>query len=152
MVQASVEISQARKCFTVNQQGRNVLNVQFQLQDNPQLGKPDTAADWALTVDWGIWGGKQKVGAGSKERLPYTFNQDIPLPRPDANSAIVEIWAKGNQSDKEVTKRLAGDAALEQCSGTPTLTQWGLIALAVLLAGSLAFMIRRRLAPRPAGA
>jgi hypothetical protein len=34
----------------------------------------------------------------------------------------------------------------------PTLTEWGLIALAVLLAGSLAFMIRRRLAPRPAGA
>jgi hypothetical protein len=27
-----------------------------------------------------------------------------------------------------------------------------LIVLAVLLAGSLAFMIRRRLAPRPAGA
>jgi hypothetical protein len=36
--------------------------------------------------------------------------------------------------------------------GVPTLTEWGLIALAVLLAGSLAFMIRRRLAPRPAGA
>jgi hypothetical protein len=34
----------------------------------------------------------------------------------------------------------------------PTLTEWGLIALAVLLAGSLAFMIRRRLAARPAGA
>jgi hypothetical protein len=34
----------------------------------------------------------------------------------------------------------------------PTLTEWGLIALAVLLAGSLAFMIRRRLAPRPARA
>jgi hypothetical protein len=34
----------------------------------------------------------------------------------------------------------------------PTLTEWGLLALAVLLAGSLAFMIRRRLAPRPAGA
>jgi|FaiFalDrversion2_1042247.scaffolds.fasta_scaffold22228_1 hypothetical protein len=37
-------------------------------------------------------------------------------------------------------------------AGVPTLTEWGLIALAVLLAGSLAFMIRRRLAPRPAGA
>jgi hypothetical protein len=36
--------------------------------------------------------------------------------------------------------------------GMPTLTEWGLIALAVLLAGSLAFMIRRRLAPRPAEA
>jgi len=34
----------------------------------------------------------------------------------------------------------------------PTLTEWGLIALAVLLAGSLAFMIRRRFTPRPAGA
>jgi hypothetical protein len=37
-------------------------------------------------------------------------------------------------------------------AGVPSLTEWGLIALAVLLAGSLAFMIRRRLAPRPAGA
>ena len=34
----------------------------------------------------------------------------------------------------------------------PTLTEWGLIALAVLLAGSLAWMIRRRVAIRPAGA
>jgi hypothetical protein len=42
-----------------------------------------------------------------------------------------------------------GPASLEP---VPTLTEWGLIALAVLLAGSLAFMIRRRLAPRPAGA
>jgi len=36
--------------------------------------------------------------------------------------------------------------------GVATLTEWGLIALAVLLAGSLAFMIRRRFAVRPAGA
>jgi hypothetical protein len=34
----------------------------------------------------------------------------------------------------------------------PTLTEWGLIVLAVLLASSLAWMIRRRFAPRPAGA
>jgi hypothetical protein len=34
----------------------------------------------------------------------------------------------------------------------PSLTDWGLIVLGLLLAGSLAFMIRRRLAPRPAGA
>ncbi len=37
-------------------------------------------------------------------------------------------------------------------AGVPTLTEWGLIVLGLLLAGSLAFMIRRRLAPRPAGA
>jgi hypothetical protein len=36
--------------------------------------------------------------------------------------------------------------------GLPTLTEWGLIALVVLLAGSLVFMIRRRFTPRPAGA
>ncbi len=36
--------------------------------------------------------------------------------------------------------------------GVPTLTEWGLIALGLLLAGSLAFMIRRRVAARPAGA
>jgi hypothetical protein len=34
----------------------------------------------------------------------------------------------------------------------PSATEWGLIVLGFLLAGSLAFMIRRRLAPRPAGA
>jgi hypothetical protein len=34
----------------------------------------------------------------------------------------------------------------------PSATEWGLIVLGLLLAGSLAFMIRRRLAPRPAGA
>lgn len=39
-----------------------------------------------------------------------------------------------------------------KCTGTPTLTEWGLIALAVLLAGSLAWMIRRRVIARPAGA
>lgn len=35
---------------------------------------------------------------------------------------------------------------------TPTLTEWGLIALGLLLAGSLAWMIRRRVIARPAGA
>jgi len=39
-----------------------------------------------------------------------------------------------------------------RCSSVPTLTEWGLIVLGLLLAGSLAFMIRRRYAPRPAGA
>ncbi len=34
----------------------------------------------------------------------------------------------------------------------PTLTEWGLLALGVLLAGSLAWMIRRRVAAGPAGA
>jgi hypothetical protein len=34
----------------------------------------------------------------------------------------------------------------------PTLTEWGLIAFGVLLAGSIAFMIRRRFTARPAGA
>jgi hypothetical protein len=44
------------------------------------------------------------------------------------------------------------DYAVKGANPIPSLTEWGLIALAVLLAGSLAFMIRRRLAPRPAGA
>lgn len=34
----------------------------------------------------------------------------------------------------------------------PTLTEWGLLALGLLLAGSLAWMIRRRMQPRPVGA
>ena len=36
--------------------------------------------------------------------------------------------------------------------GAPTLTEWGLIALGVLLAGSLAWMIRRKVITRPTGA
>jgi hypothetical protein len=43
------------------------------------------------------------------------------------------------------------DPALIVAVIEPTLTEWGLIALAVLLAGSLAFMIRRRFTSRPAG-
>ena len=42
--------------------------------------------------------------------------------------------------------------AVKGANPIPSLTEWGLIALGLLLAGSLAFMIRRRLAPRPAGA
>lgn len=37
-------------------------------------------------------------------------------------------------------------------SAVPSTTQWGLIALGLLLAGSLAFMIQRRIRMRPAGA
>jgi hypothetical protein len=42
----------------------------------------------------------------------------------------------------------------KKCERTtvPTLSDWSLLVLAMLLAGSLAFMIRRRLAARPAGA
>jgi len=41
---------------------------------------------------------------------------------------------------------------IDAADKVPSTTEWGLLALAVLLAGSLAFMIRRRLAPRPARA
>ncbi|MCK4392910.1 IPTL-CTERM sorting domain-containing protein [Candidatus Bipolaricaulota bacterium] len=39
-----------------------------------------------------------------------------------------------------------------EIKGAPTLTEWGLIALGILLAGSLAWMIRRRVITRPTGA
>jgi hypothetical protein len=55
-------------------------------------------------------------------------------------------------NDEDGNRVCAIDPALIVGGPVPTLTEWGLIALAVLLAGSLAFMIRRRLAPRPAGA
>lgn len=46
----------------------------------------------------------------------------------------------------------AGDAQiLIKRHEVPTTTQWGLLALGVLLAGSLAFMIRRRFTVRPVG-
>ncbi len=36
--------------------------------------------------------------------------------------------------------------------GAPAITQWGLVAIGALLAGSLAWMIRRRSTTKPAGA
>jgi len=60
--------------------------------------------------------------------------------------ANVTVTDKDNKQD-------VGQCTIKDVrQAVPTLTEWGLIALAVLLAGSLAFMIRRRLAPRPAGA
>ena len=68
----------------------------------------------------------------------------------------VDVVIKNNEALRLLIANV-GNCTKSNClytaaSRVPTLTEWGLIALALLLAGSLAFMIRRRLAPRPAGA
>jgi hypothetical protein len=75
--------------------------------------------------------------------------------------AVIGVDIKEGSDEDKFLGRIASPGAYGATSSktggfairsVPTLTEWGLIALAVLLAGSLAFMIRRRLAPRPAGA
>ncbi|MCL6641717.1 MAG: IPTL-CTERM sorting domain-containing protein [Candidatus Bipolaricaulota bacterium] len=62
-----------------------------------------------------------------------------------ATHDILAVWTGEKDSWR-------GEVTILEFSSVPTLTEWGLIVLGLLLAGSLAFMIRRRLAPRPAGA
>ena len=62
-----------------------------------------------------------------------------------ATHGISAVWTGQQDSWK-------GQVAILSQETVPTLTEWGLIVLGLLLAGSLAFMIRRRLAPKPAGA
>jgi hypothetical protein len=98
-----------------------------------------------LGVDFRITDGRIAVRADQKlvERFPVPGDAYGIHFRLGAKETIADIrWLDKDGND-------IGPASLEP---VPTLTEWGLIALAVLLAGSLAFMIRRRFAPRPAGA
>jgi hypothetical protein len=89
---------------------------------------------------------------------PCLFNETTPVPggtnfKVTFSSTAAGLKFKGATffDSPRCTGKEVGGGSVHPVS-TPTLTEWGLIALAVLLAGSLAFMIRRRLAPRPAGA
>jgi hypothetical protein len=67
----------------------------------------------------------------------------------------IQIEGCGNDDEAAFKLRRSDDppkplAAL--LPPVPSATEWGLIVLGLLLAGSLAFMIRRRFTPRPAGA
>jgi hypothetical protein len=70
----------------------------------------------------------------------------------DPTTELVIFFPDAPAGNQFRLSNLTGTDTLCLVTITPTATQWGLIALAALLAGSLAFMIRRRLAPRPAGA
>jgi hypothetical protein len=83
----------------------------------------------------------------------------------DGNPAMLAIEV-GNGRDKPGSDNFhngfdsatgaKGTAVPVRCSATgetlPAITQWGILALGLLLAGSLAFMIRRRFSMRPARA
>jgi len=67
--------------------------------------------------------------------------------------AVIGVDLGGDAQARDFLHNIASPGAfIEVGKSVPTLTEWGLIVLGLLLAGSLAFMIRRRLAPRPAGA
>lgn len=63
----------------------------------------------------------------------------------------VDVDAEGEQFLRSIANAYWSTTS-SSSSSVPTLTQWGLFALGLLLAGSLAFMIRRRFTVRPAGA
>ena len=69
---------------------------------------------------------------------PLRFGKSYTLPSPTL----------GNNNEGPKAGDPPGDPVIQfklVDNGVPTLSQWGLIALGVLLAGSLAFMIHRRL-------
>jgi len=98
-----------------------------------------------LGVDFRITDGSIAVRADQK------LVERFPVP---GNAYGIHFWlgAKETIADIRWLDKDGNDIGPASLEPVPTLTEWGLIALAVLLAGSLAFMIRRRLAPRPAGA
>jgi hypothetical protein len=61
-----------------------------------------------------------------------------------------KVWAK-NGDDLTKTSEEYTAPANPKTKAFPTLTEWGLIALGMLLAGSLAWMTHRRVIARPSG-
>jgi Mg-chelatase subunit ChlD len=67
--------------------------------------------------------------------------------------AVIGVDLGGDAQARDFLHNIASPGAfIEVGKSVPTLTEWGLIVLGLLLASSLAWMIRRRFAPRPAGA
>ncbi len=66
--------------------------------------------------------------------------------------AVIGVDIPPGSNEEKFLRSIASPGAYWYTPKMPTLTEWGLIALGLLLAGSLAFMIRRRVATRPAGA
>jgi hypothetical protein len=127
---------------------------------------PQVTGNWVICT--GLAGRKQlvtkKTGPAARPTRVDKFGISYSCARgafPNNQAGAAQIMATGMKSAGALAAvpgriRLPcspEEAEIEITVGpVPTLTEWGLIALAVLLAGSLAFMIRRRLAPRPAGA
>ncbi len=105
-------------------------------------------------------GGKIKISFADKSPFDVKeIEQSVgqPLPTADVSTAKKEIKNVGQfaytisflaADNRELDKK---DGKALVVAATPTLTEWGLIALAVLLAGGMGYMIyRRRPALRPA--
>ena len=84
---------------------------------------------------------------GENMGASYTYEETWPCT--DGANYVFTATAKdkaGNKTTKTVNVACRGTLSV------PTITQWGLIALGLLLAGSLAWMITRRFRTKPAGA
>jgi hypothetical protein len=103
-------------------------------QTSPLLDKPQGQATSIFTIDITP---VQQATAG-----PYPVSRDATLGAGGISYTIEFFKQKGAKGDP-----IQGATIVV----TPTLTEWGLIALAVLLAGGMGYMIyRRRPALRPA--
>lgn len=69
---------------------------------------------------------------------------DFGMPGEPTPFTFVEYFPDGSQASGTIDNL--------EAEAVPTFSQWSLIALGVLLAGALAFMIHRRFTVRPAGA
>lgn len=97
--------------------------------------------------------GERRYANTSAIRVEATINKIPPIDE-DYKGGKVQLFRQdgtGPVGTIEVIRHTL-KSRLPSCPVVPTATQWGLIALGLLLAGSLAWMIRRRAAIRPAGA
>lgn len=94
-------------------------------------------------INTGVSGGK----------TPVTVFREVPC-KGEKWYKITEVVVR-DTTDLEHTwtrKSACRKCVMTLAARAPTLTEWGLIALGILLAGSLAWMIRRRVITRPTGA
>jgi hypothetical protein len=93
--------------------------------------------------DWEVALEKDRLSLGSRDSAPIRLKVKAPSEGFVRFQIVATVGGYTFDTDP---------VAIVAIRGLPALAQWGLIALGLLLAGSLAFMIRRRFAPRPAGA
>jgi hypothetical protein len=110
------------------------ITLNIPAEQSPLLDKPQGQPTSIFVIN---------ITAGQPATATYPVNRDATLGAGGISYTIEFFKQKDAKGDP-----IQGATIVV----TPTLTEWGLIVLGLLLAGSLAFMIRRRLAPRPAGA
>jgi uncharacterized 2Fe-2S/4Fe-4S cluster protein (DUF4445 family) len=135
----------------VTAQGNTRVTLTFLDKDKKEITKVEKALK-----DWGL--AKIKIALDVRDLLQ--LNPSVVDWKEGGESAITGTPLKVGESkysiqfldkDEKVLHEVKEASVLTVQVVTPTLTEWGLIALAVLLAGGMGYMIyRRRPALRPA--